>query len=485
MIRFGKYLLATTCSFLLALPLNAAEQRQPPQPLQQPQQQPQQQQPIPPQVQQQGGKNVRGLKIGGGAISIALSPDGKTVATGSQDRVAKIWDSTSGKEACQMTGHGSWVMSVNFSADGKTVITGGADATVRLWDAAGGKELRQFRANQTWICSVALSADGKKFASGSYDETVSIWDAAAGKESFQLGGHDGPITALAFSEDGKSLASGSEDKVIVLWDAATGKERCRLPGHDGTVSALAFSPDGRLLASGGADRSVRLWELNTGKECHRFAGHPGPVSSLRFSQDGKTLIALSTDIRTWDIAALAKNVPQEAVNRTPQELDALWKDLAAEDAAKGFQAVRNLAAAKQVVPLLQERLRPAVPPDPQRIAAWIADLDSDEFPVRDKASQELRKLGAPAAPALRKALENQPSAEVRRRVEQLLNHLEQKNLSQESLQMVRAVEVLELIRTPEARQLLEKLAQGAPNALVTEEAKLALQRLDKPKSAQP
>src|SRR5207249_4252058 len=119
------------------------------------------------------------------------------------------------------------------------------------------------------------------------------------------------------------------------------------------------------------------------------------------------------------------------------------------------------AAPDQSLPLLKSRLRPAVPADPQRLERWITDLDSNQFNVREKASQELEKVGEPAEPALRKALEAHSSPEVRRRVDQLLEKLELAQ-SPQRLQRLRAIEVLEHIGTPEAQAVLKALAKGAP-----------------------
>jgi hypothetical protein len=159
-------------------------------------------------------------------------------------------------------------------------------------------------------------------------------------------------------------------------------------------------------------------------------------------------------------------------------LDALWADLASSDAAKAHRAVWSLAAAPgQSLPLLQRRLPPAAPPDPKRVERLLGDLDSDQFAVREKAARELEEIGDLAGPLLRKALAGEPPPEVRRRVKALLESLESPVRSPECLRALRAVQVLESVGNEEARRLLKALAEGTPEARLTQEAKASLERL--------
>jgi hypothetical protein len=160
----------------------------------------------------------------------------------------------------------------------------------------------------------------------------------------------------------------------------------------------------------------------------------------------------------------------------------LWVVLAGVDAGRAYQAVRALAAAPESVRLIEDRLRPVPAVDAARLRALIADLDSEEFPVREEATAELRRLAEQAAPALRDALRGSPSAEVRRRAEGLLARL---NSGEDERVTARALEVLEELATPEAVCLLEALARGAPAARQTREAKAVLRRLGRPSGAAP
>jgi hypothetical protein len=160
------------------------------------------------------------------------------------------------------------------------------------------------------------------------------------------------------------------------------------------------------------------------------------------------------------------------------ELKALWANLAGNDAAKAYRAIWSLAAApQQAVPFLRKHLKPAVAPDAQKLKQLLADLDSPRFTVREKAAQELAKLGDFAEPGLRRVLEAKPSLEVRQRVERLLEQQQGPVVSPERLREIRAVEALEHMDSAEARRLLRELAAGAEGARLTREAKAAEARL--------
>jgi hypothetical protein len=214
---------------------------------------------------------------------------------------------------------------------------------------------------------------------------------------------------------------------------ATGLCRAELRGHGGVVHALAFRSDGKVLASGGADGQVFI----------RY------VTGLDEAASGR---------------------PAEA------ELTSLWQCLAGEDSAAAYRAVWRLRAApEQATALLRQRLAPPPSVPAERIERWLRELDADEYKVREKATRELARAGSQAEAALRRALDD-PSAEVRRRAEQLLHELSPGG-SPEEVRRLRAVEVLEGIGTPGARELLAGLARGAPGSRSGIAAQDALDRL--------
>jgi tricorn protease-like protein len=399
------------------------------------------------------------------------------LASASTDQTVRLWEAATGKELRPILRHEKAVVAVAFSPDGQVLASGDSDGLIRLWQAATGKEIRQLKGHDREVHSVAFSPDGRILASASWDQTIQLWDLTTGKALRRLTGHDDWVFHVALSPDGRTLASASRDRTVRLWEVATGKERARYSGAVAMVSPVVFSPDGKTLISGSHDQVIRLWEMATGKERRQLIDQPGWPKAFALAPDGKTLFSGSEDstILIWDLKNLAGEV--RPVSRlSAKEADALWTDLGSDDAAKSFRAINLLAAAPaQTVALLRERLPPAPGVD-ARTARLIADLDSDAFANREAAARELEQLGAAIEPLLRQTLKDHPSAEVRRRVEQLLANLEKPHFIAEALRGPRAIEVLEQMGTPEARQLLEELARGAADARRTQEAKAALGR---------
>jgi WD domain, G-beta repeat len=274
------------------------------------------------------------------------------------------------------------------------------------------------------------------------------------------------------------LPQRKTDTSVRLWDLAGRQEYRRLEGCEGGFYALAFSANGKTLAAAGNDRSVRLWEVATGKERCRFLGHQGWVASVAFSADGKALVSCSADT-TVIVWAVMRGIGGGKDDRlSPEDLQCLWSDLAADDTGRAYQAMcRIVDAGPQGILLLKERLQPDRATDPQRLAQLLGDLDKESFDVREKATRELEQLGDLAGPALKKILEGKPTPEVRRRVERLLAQLEKgAPLTANRLRALRGIEVLEQIGSLQARQVLEALGQGERGSLVTTEAQLALRR---------
>jgi WD40 repeat protein len=233
--------------------------------------------------------------------SVAFSPDGQRIVSGSWDIPPKVWDATTGQEMLTLGGE-NFVMCVAFSPDGKRIAGGNGYWLLKMWDAASGEEVLTLKGHNEAILCMAFSPDGKRIVSGSHDRTLKMWDVTTGKETLTFKGHAGSIRSVAFSPDGKKIASGSDDQTIRVWDAASGRETLTLKGHMDRVWSVAFSPNGKWILSGSNDRTMKLWDAATGRETLTLKGHEGGVTCVAFSPDGKRIVSGSWDttLRLWD-----------------------------------------------------------------------------------------------------------------------------------------------------------------------------------------
>jgi WD40 repeat protein len=183
-----------------------------------------------------------------------------------------------------MTGHTDAVLSVAFSPDARTLASGNADNTIKLWGVASGQLLRTLTGYTDSVYSIAYSADGRTLASGSDDKTIKLWDVASGQllRTVTLTGHTGYVGSVAYSPDGRTLASGSRDSTIKLWESSSGVLLRTLTGHTNWIDSVVFSPDGRTLASGSDDYTIKLGRIE--RERSEQVSSGGLVSApLKFS----------------------------------------------------------------------------------------------------------------------------------------------------------------------------------------------------------
>jgi len=474
---------------------------------------------------------------------VDISEDGKSAVTAGGDGPIILWDLATGAEKLRLRGHEAEARAVSFIPGSKLMASAGTDQKVRIWDRTTGQQLQELEASPKGSTySVAVSSDSKLLAAGDYsDGTIHIWDLAKSKliHQVKIGDLMGDgVLNMAFSPSGNVLAVGETalnamkmnfgkgldepDARIQLWDASIGKKLHEIPAHKFCVNSLAISPDGRSLASTGwRDKSVSLWDADTGKklldipcECangvvkfspdgkvlawsnsmtgeiclwemaskklrRRFQGHATAVHSLAFSPNGRILVSGSMDTTglVWDVTG-NRTDPLPALS--DDRLPALWKSLASSDAAEAGRAIWWLSSDPQpAVGFLAARLRDLPEINPQQIAKLVADLDNQSFETREAAEKNLASLGPLAAPFLRDALRRPPSLEARRRFEQLLEKREAAIQSAEVLLMLRAIEILEHVGTPAARQVLDHFAGQTAQPYFKQEAIAASERVAK------
>ncbi|CAD8203771.1 unnamed protein product [Paramecium octaurelia] len=251
-------------------------------------------------------------------LSVCFSPDGTTLASGSEDKSICLWDVKTGQQNAKLDGHSDYVRSVCFSPDGTKLASGSDDNSIRLWDVKTGQQKAKLDGHSNDVNTVCFSPDGTTLASGSGnvnsliqgDNSIRLWDVKTGQQNAKLEGHSSYVRSVCFSPDGTKLASGSDDNSIRLWDVKTGQLTAKLDGHSSQVYSVCFSPDGTTLASGSGnvnsliqgDNSIRLWDVKTGEQKAQLDGHSESIWSVCFSPDSTTLASGSYDsIRLWDV----------------------------------------------------------------------------------------------------------------------------------------------------------------------------------------
>jgi WD40 repeat protein len=400
-------------------------------------------------------RTPRSSYINHGVHALHFLPDGQTMFSWGEDRMLRTWDLIAKRERSshrvRLSGLSETLSDrpdqpietiladkihwADFTPDGTTVVVA-YDKTIYLVNVVRGQEVVHFSRPHGWT-GLALSADGQTLAGSCLDKSVRLFELATGQEVLKVALPHGPwCRAAAFSPDGRSIALTAGQGAILIVDVATGKVRTQLQGHKAAVNVLAFGPDGAMLASGLSDTTTLLWEMTP------------PLQPRKKELDAEML-------------------------------DQLWVALAGSDAAKAHAAMWTLTAhAEAAIVLLQRNLRATSPVDPQRLRMLIADLDHAQFAQRQKASEELKKLGAAAEESLRDTLKRSPSLEARRSMEAILaTPPPWPPQEADALRRMRAIQVLERIGSAAAGQILEKLARGAPTARETQLAASARNRL--------
>jgi len=279
--------------------------------------------------------------------TIAITPDGSLVLSGSRDKTLKLWEISTGKEIRTFTGHSDEVTAIAITPDGKFAISGSWDNTLKLWEIATGKEIRTFFGHTEKVSSVLFTPDGRYFLSVSY-HAIKLWEITNEKEIRTFTLSTERVNYAAITHDGRFVVSSIHDNsgksILKLWEIATGKEILAAAweeyslnllaitpddryilvdhhnsmilyeivngkkimvfnGHNGFVSSVAITPDGQLALSGSFDTTLKLWEISTGKEIKTFTGHTDALCSVKFTPNRRFALSGSADhtIKLWDV----------------------------------------------------------------------------------------------------------------------------------------------------------------------------------------
>lgn len=239
----------------------------------------------------------------GDLSSVAFSPDGKLLATGSSKDVT-LWDFPSLNKTETFT-QGEPVLDVAFSPDGRRLASAGRLGSVNLWDVTAHKHITALHGLTGTVYSIDFSPDGKTLAAVGDDEGIKLWDIVSGKkipEDLRVDTAD-PASVVAFSPDGKLLVIGYEQGDLKILDSETKSELATLKGHERSLTNLAFSPDSKLLVSASEDKRIQLWDVITRiREASPLAGVTGPIKAATFSLDSGTLTAVDDEgVKVWDV----------------------------------------------------------------------------------------------------------------------------------------------------------------------------------------
>lgn len=469
---------------------------------------------------------------------ITFSPDGKLLASASVDGTIGVWDAATGQERHRFNARDS-VKSIAFSRDGSSLISATSERTIQTWDLDKGVAVRSVVAPIN-LKSPILAPSGDLVASFGSGEARDRYQAVnlpirwfnvrtgnslpplevrpRSRDEPNGFGIDGSIVwEVVFSPDSKLFATSDSvqtqslrvilgDHQIRVWETVTRREILRLTNLPAYSSLLGMSPDNRVLAHGigqghgwgwgAADRALILRDIAsaqnhsmTGKEGNsprqydeifkqfrQVTGHLGAITSMAFSPDSKFLATGGSDsvIYLWPVKDFLKPMEFAA---DKDDTSSYWPKLADGDAGKAYRAIAQLEhRPKDAVALLRKHVRPIPKLDEGTIAGYIKELSSTNFAARQRAYLALDKAGEQAAHALLAAQKMPFDLEMRRRIETLLEKLENPFIDADQLRSYRSLVLLERLNTPEAREFLSDLTQGAPAAWLTVEARHALKR---------
>lgn len=424
------------------------------------------------------GKELSVLTEGTLVTGLVFSADGKLLGakSGAQDGPLSVWDLETQKKLKQLAFKGYACNQLAFTPDAQTLVAAGPGEHM-VWNHAKGGGFGSKAGNVPDGCSAAASPDGALLAWCNPQGALQIFRSDQRQyHRMQLA----PTTALAFAPNGSQLAAGAQDRTIRLW-SVNGPEVRSFTGLRDPAKLLHFSANGKMLAAATPeDPVVRVWEVSSGRLHRRLTTNPAGVRAMALSPDGRSLaLASSNRVYVWNVATRELGELGAARPMSLDQLKQSWEDLANTDPGKAEAAFRQLAQAQQhALDFLKEQIRSiAVPPvDMKQVAQRLRELDHPTYQVRERAFQELGDLGEIVQPSLIKYVDARPSLEGERRARNLLDRLQDPDLTPDRLRCLEAIEILEILHTQHAREVLEELSRDSLIAQIRVAAREALER---------
>jgi WD40 repeat protein len=445
------------------------------------------------------GSIVRRFHENEGLCSWAnCSCDGRLLATSSSDGTVRIREIATGRQLSKLTGFDDGVDYTWFMADGnKLAVVGGGAKRISIYDYLRGEKIDELNLQFATRCMLYNRPDGRLMAKihfaepnnrGTFDPAsgFDIWDVQAKRvfRHFDSGRDDDGFGDV--SADWRTLVSCGADGVIHVWEVATGKLRCSFlasNAEDGGLKVpneLALSPDGATLVCAVGGR-IDLRDLATGKRFASFKAHNLDVRALNFTPDGQRLITASRDttLLGWDMTRPEWRSRRHEQPLTDAELARHWESLRGKNAEEAYRSKWALVGdPTKTVEFLCAQLPSTTPISAEQIKSWISDLDSSQYSVRERAQRELQNQFDQTEESLRKTLAGSVSAEARNRINRIIDVNFAAIPQPDQLRDMRAIEVLEQIGTPEARDLLRRLAPSAVATRTSRDAAQSLKRLE-------
>jgi WD40 repeat protein len=442
------------------------------------------------------GNRIRTLKGPRNAISsITFSPDGSLVAAGSQDDCVYVWEVASGKLLHRLVGHQGETRVVYFSNDGKTLFTGCTRGELRAWSVATGTMEGEPLRPGVGMYEMARAPDGRTVVLVGGGGFVVLLDQSTFQPIWKVKAHRDTAFDAAFSYDGRWVATVGLDNRLSVIEVLTGRVWRSLPAGKTHPSSVGFVPNRLSIISGGIDKTLRLWDLSLGQQQVGWTTAYGikselldvlkyELAKLSFAGDGQHLVTAMGRQRAmvWHLGPLYSWLDDRrgSVTGHPKDIAKLWFELGAVDPQTAGPALFNLVAmGSDAVTHIQEHLSPASRTEDEIINSLIIQLDDAQFAVREAATRRLSGFGPAIVPRLEAVLSKETSVEVIFRLKSIINSSHAQQVRSDRLRALRAVQVLEYVGSDGALTHLQALSSGESEAELTNAAAAARKRLRK------